>query len=156
MKAINISKITGTFLSILAISSLFMGQTVNGMTVVCRMAGIAGFDKEQEQAKKTVGKETTQNVRDMKVYVTYSQKHLYVYSNFISEGADYQTKIVTDQDTDLLTILSNLVFFGDDEPTAKQEGEFREALGVIKFYVQSALDSSKYKTFRREIEDLKK
>jgi len=153
----------------LAITSLYVIYAASAHTVVCRRAGICGFDNEKENAIEVVGKETTRKVLNMKVYLTYSPAHplvgcteqcshghLFVYSNFISDGADLQTKIVTDEDTDLTTILRNLVFFGDKDPTPEQEKEFRDALTSIKFYVQSALDSSKYKTFRSEIEELKK
>jgi hypothetical protein len=52
--------------------------------------------------------------------------------------------------------IQNLVFnLGDGEPTPKQVKEFRDALTSIEFYVQPALDSSKYKSFKREIEELK-
>ena len=143
-------------LLLLIAATLVLSQPANGSTMVCRLAHIGGFDKEEEDAKKVVGTETTSKVREMKVYLTYSQKQLFVYGNFISKGADYQTKIVTDENTDLMTILQNLVFnFGDEEPTPKQVEEFRDALTSIKFYVQPALESSKYKSFKREIEELK-
>lgn len=139
----------------LTIMSLLLGYNANAFTIVCRKVGIGGFDEEERQAQATIGKEKTHKMSEMKVYLSYEQKHLFVYSNFISEGADYPTKIATDQDTDLMTILTNLVFFGEEEPTAAQKTEFKHALPVIRFYVQPALDGSKYKGFRREIEELK-
>ena len=156
-------------LPILTITLLYVIHAASAHTVVCRLSGVCGFDNEKENAIEVVGKETTHKVRDMKVYLTYSPAHplvgckeqcshghLFVYSNFISDGADLQTKIVTDENTDLMTILRNLVFLPDKDPTPEQEKEFKDALTSIKFYVQSALDSSKYETFRSQIEELKK
>lgn len=124
----------------------------NADTVVCRLTAIAGFHEEQAKGKEAIGKATTRNVKEIKVYLTHSQKHLFILSNFISKDAEFQTKIVTDEAVDLMTILSNLVF--TEQPSDKEGAEFSEALPKIKFVVDPSVENSKYKGLAKEVQEL--
>jgi hypothetical protein len=87
--------------------SLLLGGGVLA-DVVCRMAGIDGFDEEYARAKKVLGEKTTSNLSSCEVFVTKQGDDLYFHSNFVSEGAPYPTKIATENVRDLLEITANI------------------------------------------------
>lgn len=64
---------------------------------VCRLDYIDGFLSEAKTAKERIGKATTTNLDEAKVFITTSSsrgaRSLYIESNFVSVGANRPTKI---------------------------------------------------------------
>ena len=113
--------------------------------VVCRRAGIAGSDGRElfvaatARAKEIIGSGTTSDPARLKAVITVNEGMLFVYSNFVTPGADFPTKIATNTPYDLGTLALNLVG-GDDAAR-----ETRRAFGDMTFYVdQRVLDHSRF------------
>jgi hypothetical protein len=84
----------------------------NPRQAVCHLPGIAGLDKEANEAISLLGKKTTSDPRQLRAYVTTKDDLLYVHSTFQKEECRFPTKIATNLPVDLLTLFVNLVFLG--------------------------------------------
>jgi hypothetical protein len=140
-------------LLVVAVTSLVLviGSAVCA-ELVCRGPGIVDgneqplFSAEAERAKKAIGKETTSEVAECKVYVTKVSDHLYVHSNYVTPDFEYPTKIVTARVRDLFRLTSNVINVPDEKTgliPADRERKVRDQYKKgIRFYFDQALFSA--------------
>jgi hypothetical protein len=134
------------FLAATAALVLFVSGTALA-DVVCRRAGIAGFDAEAARAKTILTRQKTSDINEAEVFITKKDGHLYCHSNIVSEGADFPTKIATEKVRDLELITANL-FTQPDEGgfTPDQIAEIRNGhRKYVKFYLDQSLFDSEGK-----------
>ncbi len=116
------------------LAGLLLFTCISNAAVVCRLPALHGFEQVNEIGKKLVGDSTT-DLSQMKVFMTYAHGNFYAHSNFIVTGFSHPTKLVLDEYIDLETIVWNLVCA---EPACVSKEEIEHAIqNDIEFLVDS-------------------
>ncbi len=84
-------------------------ESIGKHTVVCHLEKIKGFEAEWEEATNFVGK-NTEDPSECRVFVTRRSQVIYAHSNFMKAGCKWPTKIATEGNVCLLTLLLNLLY----------------------------------------------
>jgi hypothetical protein len=111
--------------------------------VVCRASKIRGFDSEYTLAKRVIDKATTSDIKSCEVFITKQGDYLYYHSNFVSEDAEFPTKIATKSVRDLEVIVQNLFGLTEESSEAEIDRVSEAHKQHVKFYIdQSLFDAS--------------
>lgn len=104
-----------------------------GRSVVCHLYMINSWEAEHEVAEKFVGS-STEDLEDIKVYLTRRESFLYAHSNFIKKGCLHPTKIATENKVSLVTLLGNLVLSSGHAPTREEVEEVQLVNATLAQY----------------------
>jgi|GEM_PF-3777169 len=112
--------------------------------VVCRLSKVKGFDAEYARAKPVVGGNVS-SLEQMKVYVTARGDDIYLQGNYVTQGADYPTKVADNPgDLDMGVLVYNLV--GQESESGVSGARFSEAYRNIPLYFDERfVNSSKFR-----------
>jgi hypothetical protein len=98
----------------LEIPSAFFDVDPEGNVMVCRSTYIEGLYDEANYAKNILSPSRTQSLDSTQIYITQDDyKHLYIHSNFVTSGFEETTKISTNQTSDLLLLVFNIINQGE-------------------------------------------
>lgn len=123
----------------LALSTFLLAAAAGGDNLVCRLPGIAGKTENGDRAKHFVGA-TTRDPSKIAIYAEMTPDGAYYHSNFLSEGAENPTKVLSKEGIDPERLLANIIFTSKDA----WESSSLDVKQLLRNDVQVQLDKSMF------------
>ena len=111
---------------------------------VCRRAYLQGFKGAQAIGEKWTGESTT-HISSLRLYLSVEHGALWLQSNFLTGNSSYPTKIATRQNTDIRTLLYNIV--GEEKFSGFSQSQVLNAVESVPIYAANTFFTSEYKNF---------